>query len=107
MKAIFILFFIFFIACEQRDREPPSKEQKPKSCPEKLKGFHICLLSQFYSVPCEKLTEQESIEIQAFCKEPNTTPALEKECPQKIQELQKTISKEKFNKCKKKEVKQQ
>ena len=108
MKAILLLFFfMFFIACEKRDKKT-SSEKKPPSCPEKLKGFHICLLSQFYSLPCEKLTEQESIEIQDFCKEPNITPALEKECPQKIKEFYKTISEEKFNKCKKKaEVKQQ
>ena len=108
-KLIFLFICLLsFIACEQRDKEPPSSEKKPPSCSEKLKDFHTCLLSQFYSLPCERLTEQESTETKAFCKEKDSIPALEKECPQKIQDLQKSISEQKFNKCKiKAEVKQQ
>ena len=75
-------------------------EKKPPVCDTKLEKFKTCLLSQFYSLSCPDLTDQEALETKEFCVNKDTTPALKKQCPQKIEDLQKKISEDKFNKCK-------
>ena len=105
---VLLFFFSLFIACDKRQEKESSVQKKPLTCDEKLENFKTCLLSQFYSVSCPTLNEKKSLALKELCKRISLNSALEKECPQKIKEFQKTISEQKFNKCKKKtEVKQQ
>ena len=100
MKAIFLfIFFLMFISCKKKSEDEP----KPSACETKLKDYHICLLSQFYSATCVNMTEQRSKELIDFCQQKHITADLKTQCPEKINNYQKTISEQKLNKCKKPE----
>ena len=98
MKAIFLfIFFLLVISCDKEAVDEP----KLSACETKLKDYHICLLSQFYSATCVNMTEQRSKELIDFCQQKYITEDLKTKCQEKINNYQKTISEQKLNRCKK------
>ena len=96
-QTLFFILFLSFISCGKKSEDKP----KVSACEKKLNEYHICLLSQFYSASCDNMTEQRSKELIEFCQKKHITEDLKKQCTEKMNEYQKTISDQKLNKCKK------
>ena len=95
-KLIFLFICLLsFIACEKRQEKKSSVQKKSPTCLEKLEDFKTCLLSQFYSVSCPDMTVEKRKVLIELCQKKHLHSALEKECPQPIQDLQKSISEKK------------